>query len=396
MRVIADRLAGFGTTIFSEMSALAQEHKAINLSQGFPDFDGPAVARKAARRAIEQGENQYAPMPGLPALREAIAERWERLTGTPADPASEVTVTSGCTEAINASMLGLLNPGDEVVVFEPYYDCYRAAIAMAGGVARFVTLAPRSEGGFGYDPDQLRRAFTERTRMVLFNTPHNPTGKVFSRAELEEIASLSLAHDAWVVSDEVYEDLTYDACVHERIATLPGMADRTLTLSSLGKGYSLTGWKIGWAIGPAHLTAAVRSAHQFLTFSVATPLQHGAAAALREGGAELSRLRAHYKAQRDRLAATLASVGFEVHACEGSYFLLAEHGRISRAVGLKDDVEVCRWLTREVGVAAIPPSAFYDDAHQGRSMVRFAFCKQSGTIDAAMERLARITDLAGA
>ncbi len=388
---ISERLRPFGTTIFSEMTALANEHSAVNLSQGFPDFDGPDVAKRAAAEAIARGDNQYAPMPGTPVLREAISDHWHRATGQRVDPASEVTVTNGCTEAISAAMLGLLNPGDEVVVFEPYYDCYRAAIAFAGAVPRFVALRPNAAGRFEFDPDELQRAFSARTRAVLVNTPHNPTGKVLSGEELRLIADLCIRHDAIAIADEVYEHLIYDGRAHVRLATLEGMAERTLTLSSIGKSYSLTGWKVGWAIGPDALTAAVRSSHQFLTFSVATPMQHGAAAALRDGGAYVSDLLAHYEDQKCKLTMALGAMGFGVRACEGTYFVMADHAAVSKRLGLSGDVEMCRYLTTEVGVAAIPPSVFYDRPELGRSLVRFAFCKRSATMDEAISRLGRLS-----
>ncbi|MEM8758262.1 MAG: aminotransferase class I/II-fold pyridoxal phosphate-dependent enzyme, partial [Planctomycetota bacterium] len=276
---VADRLAPFGTTIFAEMTRLAAEHRAINLSQGFPDFDGPEFVRHAAQRAIDAGHNQYARPGGEPVLVEALADDFSARTGVSCDPMREVTVTGGCTGAIAASMLGLINPGDEVVLFEPYYDCYRACVALAGGTPRFVAMRPR-DGRFTFDEHELRAAFGPRTRAVLLNTPHNPTGTVLDRGELSAVAALAREHDAFVVADEVYEHLVFEG-EHVSIASLPGMAERTLTLSSLGKTFSLTGWKIGWAIGPEHLTAGVRSAQQFLAFSVSTPMQHAAAEAIR-------------------------------------------------------------------------------------------------------------------
>ncbi len=388
---ISERLRPFGTTIFSEMTALANEHGAVNLSQGFPDFDGPDVAKRAAAEAIARGDNQYAPMPGTPVLREAISEHWHRATGQRVDPLAEVTVTNGCTEAISAAMLGLLNPGDEVVVFEPYYDCYRAAIAFAGAMPRFVALRPSASGRFEFDQDELERAFNERTRAVLVNTPHNPTGKVFTTEELRAIAELCIRHDAVVIADEVYEHLTYDGHAHVCIATVEGMAQRTLTLSSIGKSYSLTGWKVGWAIGPAALTASVRAAHQFLTFSVATPLQFGAASALRDGGAYVRELLSHYEAQKRQLTSALGAIGFGVQACEGTYFVMADHSAVSKRLGLSGDVEMCRYLTTEVGVAAIPPSVFYGRPELGRTLVRFAFCKRAETMAEAISRLGQLS-----
>jgi aspartate/methionine/tyrosine aminotransferase len=385
-RSIAERFAPFGTTIFSEMTALANTHKAVNLSQGFPDFDGPQLGKDAAKRAIDEGHNQYAPMPGTPILRNAIAGWTQRSCKINPDPGTEITVTSGCTEAIAASMLGLFNPGDEVVVFEPYYDSYRACMAMAGVTPRFVTLHP-TENGFAYKPAELRAAFGERTKGILVNTPHNPTGTVLSREQLQEIADLCIEHDAIALSDEVYERIVFDDAVHLSIASIDGMRERTVVLSSSGKTFSLTGWKVGWAVAPSDLTAGIRSAHQFLTFSVATPLQHGVAALLNEGEAEVDNLNTHYSSMRSLLGEALAELGFGVRSPSGSYFIMAEHSRITDKLGLQTDVDLCRWLPEHAGVAAIPPSAFYSNPVEGAGFVRFAFCKQAQTIDEAIARL---------
>lgn len=372
------------------MTALANKHQAVNLSQGFPDFDGPAFVREAARKAIDSGHNQYAPMPGVPILLEAVAAWWKRASGLNADPATEITITNGCTGGLAAAMLGLCEPGDEVILFEPAYDAYRPDCAMAGAVPRFVTLRP-SPKGFVFDETELARAFTERTRAVLVNTPHNPTGKVFTPNELMSIAKLCIKHDVIAIADEVYERLVFAPDrVHTPIATMPGMAERTLTLSSVGKTFSLTGWKIGWAIGSPALTAAVRSAHQFLIYAVPTPLQHGAAVALMEGEAYVSELHAQYAEACAFLSDVLTEVGFEVHRAEGTYFLMCSHGKAGETLGVRDDVELCRVLTRDIGVAAIPPSAFYNNRADGRSLVRFAFCKKRETLEEAARRLRRI------
>ena len=384
----ADRFRPFGTTIFSEMTALANTHRAVNLSQGFPDFDGPELGKLAAKTAIDNGHNQYAPMTGTSELRGAIAAWSARTGGIEADPASEVTVTCGCTEGIAATMLGLLNPGDEVVVFEPYYDSYRACMAMAGVTPRFVTLHP-TETGFAYRDDELAGAFNERTRAVLLNTPHNPTGTVFSPAQLRRIAALCIDHDCIAISDEVYERIVFDGVIHESIATLPGMRARTVVLSSAGKTFSLTGWKIGWAIAPSALTAGIRSAHQFLTFSTATPLQHGAAALLNDGEREVRELVRHYETMRSVLGEALDELGFRVRLPMGSYFIMADHTLVTERLGLKTDVDLCRWLPEHAGVAAIPPSAFYSNPSDGAGFVRFAFCKKTATINEAIDRLRR-------
>jgi aspartate/methionine/tyrosine aminotransferase len=378
--VIAHALTPFGTTVFAEISRLALAHGAVNLGQGFPDFDGPEWIRRAAAEAMLHRPNQYAPTNGLPELTAAIAHRWRGRTGMEVDPAAMVTVTAGCTEAIAAAMLGILNPGDEVVVFEPFYDSYRACIAMAGATPRFVVLRWPA---FSFDPADLTRAITPRTRAILVNTPHNPTGKVFSRAELGLIAELCVHHDLIAITDEVYEDLAYDAD-HVSLATLPGMAERTVTLSSIGKTFSVTGWKIGWAVAPAPLTKAVRAAHQFLTFAVNPALQAGAAAALGAPESFYIEARARFVAARDMLADRLEMLGFAVSRPAGGYFVMADHTRF----GHGSDTAFVKHLIETVGVAAIPPSAFYHDhPEEGRRLARFAFCKKPETIVEACRRL---------
>jgi N-succinyldiaminopimelate aminotransferase len=399
---VSDKLAPFGTTIFTTMTKLAQEHGAVNLSQGFPDFDGPAFIKQAAKDAIDNHPNQYAPMPGVPSLRQAIARRFTRDTGLACDPDSQVVVTAGCTEAIAAALIGLCNPGDEVILFEPFYDSYRAAVAMAGATAKYVALTPKYEEaggvrritGFGFDTAALRAAFGPRTRAVLVNTPHNPTGKVFSRAELSLIAEQCVKHNAVAVADEVYERLLFDpAQPHVSIASLPGMADRTVTLSSLGKTFSFTGWKIGWSVASPALTAAVRAAHQFLTFAVSTPMQHAAAAALAREDEAVGGLVPMLRANRDRLAAALSELGFAVHIPAGTYFICADHSAVSPKLGATDDQSFCMALIKSCGVAAIPPSVFYNTPALGKSLVRFAFCKKSETIDEGIARLKKLRTL---
>lgn len=392
-RRVADSLSPFGTSIFAEMTQLAARHNAVNLAQGFPDFDGPDLAKAAAIDAINAGHSQYARMFGVPALNRAIADHWHRSTGFHVDPDTHITVTSGCTEAIPAALLGLLNPGEEVVLFEPFYDSYRAILARVGAVAKFVTLrAPSNPNdAFWFDEQELRAAFTTKTRVVLLNTPHNPTGKVFNRQELELLAALCQQHDAVAVTDEVYEGLTYDpGRPHVSIATLPGMADRTITLGSLGKSYSLTGWKVGWAIAWPELTKAVRAAHQFLTFATSTPMQHGAAAIIAGGAATVAQTRELFRTNRDALGAALSEIGFRVYRSDGTYFLLADHTPVSRGLGLADDQAFCRWLTEKVGVAAIPPTPFYHNTEHGRPLVRFAYCKKKDTIAEAIRRLRKL------
>ena len=376
------RVQGFGTSIFTEMTLLARECGAINLAQGFPDFDGPLEVQAAALEALRSGDNQYAVSHGQPDLRAAVAEHALRFYGQQVDGNSEVTVTSGATEAIFAIVQALVDPGDEVIVFEPYYDSYVPSVVMAGGVARSVALQPPA---WNFDPQELAQAFNPRTRLILINTPHNPTGKVFSQAELEYIAALCREWNVLAVVDEVYEHLTYDGIAHVRLAQLSGMRERTLTVSSAGKTFSYTGWKIGWVIASPALTAAVRSAHQFITFSTATPLQHAAAAGLRLPDGYFTTLAREYREKRDFLAGVLQRAGLRVLDCAGTYFLMADIA----ARGFDDDVEFCRFLTRNVGVAAVPPTAFFSDANKalGRRYARFSFCKKMATLQLAAERL---------
>lgn len=376
---VASRLQPFGQTVFAEMSRRAAERGAINLGQGFPNFDGPEFVKEAAIAAIDSGHGQYAPTAGIPELAAAIGDRWTADTGLAVHAAGEVTVTSGCTEALAATFLGLVEPGDEVVLIEPYYDAYPALVAMAGAVPRHVTLQPP---GFRLEETALRAAIGAGTKAIVVNTPHNPTGRVFDEAELAALAAVAREFDLLVVSDEVYEHMTYDR-PHRSPATLPGMRDRTIVLSSLGKTFSLTGWKIGWAIAPPHLTAGIRAAHQFLTFATATPLQHGAAAALAAPGGYFEELRAGYRHKRDLLTSGLAEVGFDVFVPEGTYFVLADHS----AFGFADDVAFANHMVDEVGVAVIPPGAFYHRPAEAARLTRFAFCKDEATLEEALQRM---------
>lgn len=380
--VTAKRMVPFGVTVFTEINALVAEHGAVNLGQGFPNWDGADFVKEAAIESIRSGgRDQYPPSTGVPELRQAIADRYGPLFGRDLDPIREVTVTSGCTEALAAAFIGLVDPGDEVILIEPFYDSYPVNAAITGAVVRHVTLRPPD---FRLDPDELRSVFSERTRAVMVNTPHNPTGRVFDRDELQAIADLCIEFDALVISDEVYEEMTYES-EHTRIATLPGMWDRTLTLSSLGKTYSLTGWKLGWAIAPDPLTAGLRSAHQFLTFTTPTPVQYGGVAALGAPEAFYEDLRADYQRRRDLLAGGLTEVGFEVHLSQGTYFLMAGF----EAFGFEDDRAFARHMIERAGVAAIPPSAFYS-GDGGKGLIRFAFCKDDATLSEAIDRLSRL------
>jgi N-succinyldiaminopimelate aminotransferase len=383
--LITRRLVPFGTTVFAEMTALAETHSAINLAQGFPDFEGPEEIVEAAVRALRSGNNQYARSRGHPPLVQAIAEAQRRYYGLEYDPMEEVVVFSGATEGIAASLLGILNPGDEVILFEPFYDSYRPCIALAGAVPRVLTL-PFPD--FPLDEAALRNLVNENTRMILLNTPMNPTGKVFTEGELRVLAAVCQEHDLVAVTDEVYEHLVFDDARHVPLATIPGMRERTLTLSSAGKTYSFTGWKIGWATGPAHLIDGAQAAHQFLTYAIPTPLQEAVAYALTDFGQEFLRgFQAEYLARRNFLMDSLTSVGFDVAIPSGTYFVLADFTSLFDG----DDWEFARWLTLEHGVAALPPSSFYSESRsEARHLTRFAFCKRMETLRAAVERLGAI------
>jgi N-succinyldiaminopimelate aminotransferase len=369
----AARLAGLGTTVFTEMTALALRTGAINLGQGFPDEDGPAQAVEAAVAALRGGENQYAPLPGVPVLRDAVLKHQHDWYGLEPE---DVLITFGATEAIASALLGLCDPGDEVVVLEPYYDSYAACISFAGATRRPVTLRPPD---FGLDDGALTAAIGPRARVVLLNSPHNPTGRVLSREELLLVAAACVEHDLVCVTDEVYEHLVFDG-EHVPIATLPGMAERTLTISSVGKSFSFTGWKVGWCSGPADLVAAARSVKQYLTFAGGTPLQHAAATALALPREHLDRLRDSLRMKRDMLCDGLSAAGLEPLRPAGTYFVNADVG--------EDAVEFCRALPERCGVVAIPTSVFYDDATVAGTLVRFAFCKREEVITDAAARLA--------
>ncbi len=367
-------------SVFAEMSALAVQHGAVNLGQGFPDFPGPEFVKAAAIEAIGADHNQYARMAGLPALVSVIADNASRHHGRPVDPMDEVTVFSGATEALFCSILALCDAGDEVVLLEPFYDSYLAAVRLAGAVPRVVTL--HADRGFRFDRQELRAAFGPRTRLVLVNTPHNPSGRVLDDEELALLAEEARRTGAYVIADEVYEHIAFER-PHRSIATLPGLAERTVTISSSGKTFSLTGWKIGWAVAPPELSSALRGVHQFVTFATATPLQHAIAAALSAPRDYYDGLVADYRIRRDRLSATLEAAGLRPFPAEGTYFLLGD----ARALGWDDDVAFCRFLVEHAGVAAIPMTAFYEHRARGAGLVRFAFCKADATLAEADRRL---------
>ena len=377
---MADRLRGIPGTIFSEMSALAVRTGALNLGQGFPDRDGPASVVEAAVAALREGRNQYAPGIGVPELRRAVAAHQARHYGLDLDPDRQVLATTGATEGIAAALLALVNPGDEVVVLEPFYDSYTAMIQMAGGVRRPVTLrAP----DFRLDVDELREAVTDRTTVLLLNSPHNPTGTVLSRAELQAVADVAQERDLVVITDEVYEHLVYDDHEHVPLATLPGMFERTLSLSSAGKTFSLTGWKIGWATGPESLVRAVEAAKQWLTFSSGAPLQPAIAHALDEESDFFLGLAKELQGKRDSLCEGLNRLDVDVYVPEGTYFVTTD----VRRYGYRDGLEFCKSLPEKAGVVAIPSQVFYDDSDEGRHKVRWAFCKEQEVLDEGLRRL---------
>lgn len=376
------RLAPFGTTIFAEMSALAARTGAINLGQGFPDTDGPEEIREAAVRALRDGRgNQYPPGPGVPELRTAVTAHQQRRYGLSYDPDTEVLVTAGATEAVAAALLALVGPGDEVIALEPYYDSYAANIAMAGGTRVPVTLRPH-EGVFRLDLDELRAAVTPRTRLILLNTPHNPTGTVLTRDELAAVAALAVERDLLVVTDEVYEHLVFEG-EHLPLAGFPGMRDRTVTVSSAGKTFSFTGWKVGWLTASPALVTAVRSVKQFLTYVSAGPFQYAVAEALRLPDSYFDDLRTDLRAKRDLLSEGLAAAGFAVHRPAGTYFVTTD----IRPLGERDGFAFCRALPERCGVVAVPNAVFYDDREQGAPFVRFAFCKRTAVLEEAVSRL---------
>ncbi|GAA4954824.1 pyridoxal phosphate-dependent aminotransferase [Nonomuraea thailandensis] len=376
----------FGTTIFAEMSALAVQTGAINLGQGFPDTDGPAAMLDRAVQAIGAGANQYPPGPGVLELRQAVSEHRAAHYGLAYDPVGEIMVTVGATEAVAASVLALCEPGDEVIAFEPYYDSYAASIALAQARLVAVTLRP-VDGRFTFDPDELRAAVTPRTRAILVNSPHNPTGTVFTRAELTVIAELCQEHGLIAITDEVYEHLTFDGVGHVPMATLPGMRERTVMISSAGKTFSVTGWKTGWVCAPPALVTAVQTVKQFLTFTAGAPWQLAVAYGLRHEMEWVAALGAGLQDKRDRLMEGLSAAGFSVLRPAGTYFVQTD----IRPLGFSDGLELARRLPELAGVVAIPTQVFYDHPERGRHFVRFAFCKKDEVIDEAVTRLKRLS-----
>ena len=383
MTYMAQRVSRFGTSIFFEMTNLANQHQAVNLGQGFPNFPGPDFLKQAAIRAIKDDVNQYAPGSGQVRLRQAIAQKMARFYGLPVNPDSEVIVTHGATEAIFGTILGLVDPDDEVIIFEPYYDSYLPAVQLAGGMPRLYTLRPPD---WSVDEARLTALFSDKTKLILVNTPHNPTGKVYTEAELRLIADLCLKYDAIAVMDEVYEHIIFDGREHISMAALPGMGNRTVTISSLGKSFSMTGWKVGWAVAAPELVEALFRLHQFMVYCGVAPLQEAAVVALQSPNEYYAELAAMYLANRDFLADALRQAGLSPIIPKGTYFMMADISQL----GFPDDVAFCRYLTTEVGVAAIPPSAFYFNPEDGATLARFAFCKTREVLEEAATRLVKL------
>jgi aminotransferase len=383
---ISQKASRFTESVIREMTRLALQHGAVNLAQGFPDFPAPEAIKQAAQQAIAQDINQYAITWGARPLREAIAEKFQRTQGPAVDPEREVTVCCGSTEAMIASMLAVVDPGDEVVIFEPFYENYGPDAILCGAVPRYVKLRPPE---WSFDPEELKDAFGPRTRAIILNTPNNPTGKVFTRTELECIRDLCVRWDAYAITDEIYEHILYDGAEHISIATLEGMRERTITINGLSKTYSVTGWRIGWAIAAPELTAAIRKVHDFLTVGAAAPLQEAGAVALRLPDEYYRRLAADYRARRDRLLAHLERAGFRCYRPAGAYYIMTDISAFLPRCGA-DDVAFARYLVEQIGVAVVPGSSFYSQPADGARQVRFCFCKRDETLDAAGARLLQL------
>lgn len=378
------RIAGFGSSIFGEITALSRKFNAVNLGQGFPDFDGPEFLKTAVSDAMRDGRNQYAAPHGEQILREAVAAYHKRFYGQEVDANTEITITSGATEALFCASLAFIEPGDEVIVFEPFYDAYVPAILMAGGIPKAVTLhAP----DFRFNPDELQAAFSTKTKAIYINTPHNPTGTVFSKEELTLIAELCQEFDVMAICDEVYEHLTYDGVRHTRLCTLPGMFDRCLAISSLGKSFSLTGWKIGWAIGGANLQTALRRVHQFTVFATSTPMQYAAAVALPSSDEYYQEISLDFQKRRDFMMEVLHKSNLTVKSVpKGSYFILAGIDNFQH----KNADEFAKFMIEEIGVAVIPPTTFYLNRGRGDKLIRFTYCKKWETLEAAADRMTKL------
>jgi aminotransferase len=383
MRFRSERTANFTESVIREMTRLAVQHQAVNLAQGYPDFPAPAYVKEAAQAAIDRNINQYAITWGARPLREAIARKYTRWYGLEYDPEREITVCCGATEGMIASLMAVVNPGDEVVVFEPFYENYRPDALLCGAESRLVRLRPPT---WTFDPDELRSAFSAKTKAIILNSPNNPTGRVFSSEELRHIAGLAQEFDCLVISDEIYEHIVYDGAVHRPMATLPGMRERTILVNSMSKTWSVTGWRVGWVLAPADIADGIRKVHDFLTVGAAAPLQQAGVAALESPDAYYADLAAHYQARRDLLLEGLASAGFRPYRPEGAYYILCDISDF----GFGNDVAFVRHLIEEAGVAAVPGSSFFADPAGGGHLIRFCFCKKDSTIEEAVQRLRRV------
>ena len=380
---LSTKAAQFTESVIREMTRLAIQHKAINLSQGFPDFPAPETIKAAAREAISDNINQYAITWGAKNFRQAIAEKFARVQGIEIDPEREITVCCGSTEAMMASMMAIINPGDEVVVFEPFYENYGPDAILSGASPRFVRLRPPD---WNFDPEELAAAFGPNTKAIILNTPNNPTGKVFTRAEIETIRDLCVRWNTYLITDEIYEHMLYDGAEHISPATIEGLHDRTLTINALSKTYSVTGWRVGWVIAPPDVTDAIRKVHDFLTVGAAAPLQEAGAVALRFPHAYYTQLAEEYLTRRDRLLTILDNAGFLCFVPRGAYYIMTDISKFN----YPDDVTFAKYLVKEIGVAAVPGSSFYNDPKDGHHHLRFTFCKTEATLSAAAERLANL------
>jgi aminotransferase len=387
-RLVSEKAERFTESVIREMTRQAQLHGAMNLAQGFPDFAAPAELKRAAQQAIENDVNQYAITWGAKSLRQAIARQAKLWQGLEVDPERNVTVCCGSTEAMIASLLAVTNPGDEIICFEPYYENYGPDAILSGARPRFVRLRPPADpaGEWTFDEGELRQAFNRHTKAIIVNTPNNPTGKVFTKAELELIAELCRQHNALAITDEIYEHIIYDGAEHISIAGLPGMGERTITINGISKTYSVTGWRVGWAIAPALLSGAIRKVHDFLTVGAPAPLQEAAAAGLSLPQTYYLELARGYRRRRDRLHAALTAAGFQAYLPKGAYYMMTDIG----GFGFPDDVAFTRYLVKEVGIAAVPGSSFYSQPELGARQVRFAFCKKDATLEEAGRRLLRV------
>jgi aspartate/methionine/tyrosine aminotransferase len=396
-RMLSAKAEKFTESVIREMTRLALKHNAVNLSQGFPDFAAPAEIKEAARQAISDDINQYAITWGAKALRDAIVEKFERTQGITIDPEREITICCGSTEAMMSAMMAIINPGDEIVVFEPYYENYGPDAILSGATPRFVKMKPPANENdvWSYDLDELAAAFGPKTKAIILNTPNNPTGKVFTRAELEFIRDLCVRWNSYCITDEIYEHILYDATEHITMARIEGMRERTIVINGMSKTYSVTGWRVGWAIAPAETTAAIRKVHDFLTVGAAAPLQQAGAIALKQPQSYYDKLATTYAEKRARLLKILTTSGFKVYKPRGAYYIMTDISAFpdpdpKRFPAATRDVRFAKYLVEEIGVASVPGSSFYNDANDGATQVRFTFCKKEETLAAAEQRLAKL------